>query len=130
MKVNVKNAVRNLSGVMAQLQSTLMEICRSVGNYVPTIVSIKQAQDLKNWNRSGMPFDLIPEAQKQKKDYTKLANQLKVNEFIALTPDNVIKSNVQLQGRARYVQRLLRKNGKISSYRKITENEYRVYRIK
>lgn len=126
----MRNVAKILSGVMGQLQYISMGIYRTVTRYVPTIVSIKQAQDLKEWNRSGMPFDLIPEAQKQKKDYTKLADQLKVNEFIALTPDSHIKSNVQLQGRARYVQRLLRKNGKISSYRKISDNEYRVYRVK
>ena len=119
-----------LSGGMGQLQSTLMVIYQNVGNYVPTIVSIKQAQDLKEWNKSGMPFDLIPEAQKKNKDYTKLAKQIKVNEFISLTPDNFAKTNKQLQGRAKYVCRLLRKEGKTSSFRKISDQEYRVYRIK
>ena len=68
----MRNVAKILSGVMGQLQYISMGIYRTVTRYVPTIVSIKQAQDLKEWNRSGMPFDLIPEAQKQKKDYTKL----------------------------------------------------------
>tara|TARA_B100000902_G_scaffold388142_1_gene433293 strand:+ start:411 stop:794 length:384 start_codon:yes stop_codon:yes gene_type:complete len=127
----VKNVAKILSGVMGQWSFTsVVAMKENIMTYVPTIVSLKQAQDLKEWNRSGMPFDLIPEAQKKNKDYTKLAKQIKVNEFISLTPDDFAKTNKQLQGRAKYVCRLLRKEGKTSSFRKISDQEYRVYRIK
>ena len=117
---------------MAQLQSTFMEICRSVGNYVPMNAWIKRATTSKNYNKSGIIFDQVPEAQKQKKDYMIIAEKLEINEFMSLVPEKngSIKTTKQLSARARNVQKHLRKSGKMTSYRQISENEYRVYRIK
>lgn len=133
----MKNVAKILSGGMGQLQSTLMVICQNVGNYVPTIVSIKQAKELKQWKKYGIPFNQIPEAQKQKKNYTKLAEQLKVGHYISLLPkeNSQTKTPDQVCGRAKHVQSLIKKRGGKAHFRIVRDSnnkflEYQVYRVK
>ncbi len=133
----MRNVEQISFGVMGRLQSILMEIYQNVGNYVPTLVWKKQAQELKQWKMYGIPFDQLPEAQKQKKNYTKLAEQLEVGHYISLLPkeNSHTKTPDQVCGRAKYVQSLIKKRGGKAHFRIVRDKnnkflEYQVYRVK
>ena len=133
----MRNVEQISFGVMGRLQSILMEIYQNVGNYVPTLVWKKQAQELKQWKMYGIPFDHSLRRKNKKRITQKLAEQLEVGHYISLLPkeNSETKTPDQVCGRAKYVQSLIKKRGGKAHFRIVRDKnnkflEYQVYRVK